>query len=566
MICKHCGRSFEGTFCPNCGTRAEQNVCPVCGAPHAEGDAFCPNCGNAFTATAPMSATAPSAPSSATDLQEGARRTPRAQRRKQREEHERAVYAQVSSEIAALPEGYKMPKPMQEGTSDFTGSGVVNFFMRLALIFGTLFSLGLAYPPLKCWQMRWEVSRTYMNGRRLVFDGKAYMLYGSYIKWLLLSIVTIGIYAIFVLPLNLKRWQTAHTHVLGVRGQSSKFTGSVFGRWACNFVNNLLCILTLFLGWFWTKCRKRRWYAEHTIIDGCSVEFDGHAAQYFGKCIVWLLLTVVTIGIYSVWLLVKTKKWTAYHTKFRRADILPAPADQALLALREDETERRLKAERKAEGAGARSLAAAFSITGLLLFFVGVIASICMVDYANVADAINRFALIKTSYSLISDVLEESAYAITLRIMSEDAAWTSLLDSMLTAGIICFIGFALAFAGAILNKKKKAKTLRRTGGWAMALNGLVLCFLPLFFIAINLPLPANAMNGGASYQIEVRAMILSVPGAIGIPWLAASIVRLRGRKRAGKRVGGTITGVVFATLFTAACIVLLILFSLTDLQ
>ncbi len=561
MKCDHCGREFEGAFCPNCGTAAASaEVCPACGEPCAAGDSFCSKCGAA------LGAALGGAPESAAPAESAESKTERETRRLAEEARERRIRAEVAREVTAMPEGYRMPKPMREGTSDFTGGAAANFFIRLALVFGTIFSLGLAYPALKCWQMRWEVSRTYMNGRRLVFDGKAYMLYGSYIKWLLLSIVTIGIYAIFVLPLNLKRWQTAHTHVLGVRGQRSKFTGSVFGRWACNFVNNLLCILTLFLGWFWTKCRKRRWYAEHTIIDGCSVEFDGHAAQYFGKCIVWLLLTVVTIGIYSVWLLVKTKKWTAYHTKFRRADILPAPADQALLALREDETERRLKAERKAEGAGARSLAAAFSITGLLLFFVGVIASICMVDYANVADAINRFAQIKTSYSLISDVLEESAYAMTLRIMSEDAAWTSLLDSMLTAGIICFIGFALAFAGAILNKNEKAKTLRRTGGWAMALNGLVLCFLPLFFIAINLPLPAYAMNGGASYQIEVRAMILSVPGAIGIPWLAASIVRLRGRKRAGKRVGGTITGVVFATLFTAACIVLLILFSLTDLQ
>ncbi len=52
MVCKKCGREFEGTFCPNCGERvgAEQNVCPVCGTPHAAGDAFCPKCGYSFRA------------------------------------------------------------------------------------------------------------------------------------------------------------------------------------------------------------------------------------------------------------------------------------------------------------------------------------------------------------------------------------------------------------------------------------------------------------------------------------------------------------------------------------
>ena len=50
MICKKCGREFEGTFCPNCGERAEdeQNICPVCGAPHEAGDTFCPKCGYSF--------------------------------------------------------------------------------------------------------------------------------------------------------------------------------------------------------------------------------------------------------------------------------------------------------------------------------------------------------------------------------------------------------------------------------------------------------------------------------------------------------------------------------------
>ena len=523
MICKHCGRSFEGTFCPNCGMRAEQNVCPVCGAPHAEGDAFCANCGNAFTATAPMSATAPSAPSSATDLQEGARRTPRAQRRKQREEHERAVYAQVSSEITALPEGYKMPKPMQEGTSDFTGSGVVNFFMRLALIFGTLFSLGLAYPPLKCWQARWETKHTFMNGRRLTFDGKAYMLYGNFIKWLLLSIVTLTIYAWIWMKFNVRRWVTRHTHVLGVVGQKSEFTGTAFGYWWCNTANSFLCVITLFLGWFWTKCRKRRWFARHTFIDGCAVEFDGRAVQYFGKCIVWLLLTVVTLGVYSVWLLVKTKKWTARHTVFRRADMFPLPEAQAISVLRADETERRIKAENKAGGGiygRAIGLAGAFNFAGFVMFFVGLVAFLASIDYANIS--------------------QENIFVASTVVPFSDA--------LLAGGILCFIGFGLAVTGLVLNVRRKQKNLRRLGGWAMALNGVMLLFAPLFTVML--------MYVGGSVVVTA---ILTSYGAICAVWFVYSAMAVAARRRAKMRCKGKVAGLIVSAILLIYLIVLSII-------
>ena len=63
MVCKNCGREFEGTFCPSCGTKAEGAlpVCPVCGAPHAAGDLFCPRCGYDYrrpSASVPMAGTA----------------------------------------------------------------------------------------------------------------------------------------------------------------------------------------------------------------------------------------------------------------------------------------------------------------------------------------------------------------------------------------------------------------------------------------------------------------------------------------------------------------------------
>ena len=52
MVCKKCGREFDGSFCPYCGERAaqEMTVCPVCGNPRKEDEIFCSKCGYNFTA------------------------------------------------------------------------------------------------------------------------------------------------------------------------------------------------------------------------------------------------------------------------------------------------------------------------------------------------------------------------------------------------------------------------------------------------------------------------------------------------------------------------------------
>ena len=50
MICKNCGKEFEGQFCPECGTKAaELQKCPVCGKERVEGEKFCANCGYNYT-------------------------------------------------------------------------------------------------------------------------------------------------------------------------------------------------------------------------------------------------------------------------------------------------------------------------------------------------------------------------------------------------------------------------------------------------------------------------------------------------------------------------------------
>lgn len=56
------------------------------------------------------------------------------------------------------------------------------------------------------------------------------------------------------------------------------------------------------------------WKVKHTVIDGHRLYFDGTAIQLFGNWIKWLILTVITLGIYSLWLNIKLEQWITKHT------------------------------------------------------------------------------------------------------------------------------------------------------------------------------------------------------------------------------------------------------------
>ena len=183
MKCTKCGAEFEGNFCPNCGARAQtqaQSVQPTVAPPQAQ------------------SVQPTAAPPQAQSVQP----------------------------TAALPQAQSAEK------SRFTGGAFANFGISFLTILVTIVTLSLAYPAMKCWKMRWEVRHTYINGRQLTFDGKARQLYGKYLLWLFLSVITLGIYFLIWMPINLVRWQTKHTHVSGAYKElGGTFEGSTI-LWA----------------------------------------------------------------------------------------------------------------------------------------------------------------------------------------------------------------------------------------------------------------------------------------------------------------------------------------------
>ena len=95
--------------------------------------------------------------------------------------------------------------------SKFTGGllGLIGISILQGIIIG--FTLGIATPWAVCLKEGWLAKHTVIDGHKLVFDGNGAQLFGNYIKWFLLSIVTFGIYA-FWLNIKMKKWVVSHTH------------------------------------------------------------------------------------------------------------------------------------------------------------------------------------------------------------------------------------------------------------------------------------------------------------------------------------------------------------------
>lgn len=94
----------------------------------------------------------------------------------------------------------------------------------------------------------------------------------------------------------------------------SEFNGGLLGLIGINILQFLLTAITLGLGAPWAVCVKQRWIADHTILDGHRLVFDGTGGQLFGNYIKWFLLTIITLGIYSFWLQIRMKQWIVSHT------------------------------------------------------------------------------------------------------------------------------------------------------------------------------------------------------------------------------------------------------------
>ena len=89
----------------------------------------------------------------------------------------------------------------------------------------------------------------------------------------------------------------------------SKFSGKVLNVFLFCLWSPLLFGVTLGFASPFIVCTVIRWICANTTIGGKNYTFKGTAMGLFGRWIVWVLLTIITVGIYGFWATRNEIKW-----------------------------------------------------------------------------------------------------------------------------------------------------------------------------------------------------------------------------------------------------------------
>lgn len=124
-------------------------------------------------------------------------------------------------------------------------------------------------------------------------------------------------------------WQPpVQRYPTGAWGRSTiyRFDGGAATYIGTALLATLITIITLGICFPFALVLFQRWRAKHTLLLGYRLKFTGMATHLFGLWLKWLLLIIVTFGIYSFWVTPRVFKWVAEHT-----DIDPDVAPQPLI-------------------------------------------------------------------------------------------------------------------------------------------------------------------------------------------------------------------------------------------
>ncbi len=94
--------------------------------------------------------------------------------------------------------------------STFDG-GLGNYIgIQILSVLIIMCTFGICTPWAICLSYGWKINHTIIEGRRLKFTGSGIGLFGSWIKWFLLCVITLGIYGFWV-HIALEKWKVSNT-------------------------------------------------------------------------------------------------------------------------------------------------------------------------------------------------------------------------------------------------------------------------------------------------------------------------------------------------------------------
>ena len=92
------------------------------------------------------------------------------------------------------------------------GNAIALALVKFGCLLFTLITLWLLKPLAICWKNRFIQKRLIIDGRKMWFNGDGVEIIGRWIVWSLLTLITLGIYALFR-NLRVLRWVNKHTYI-----------------------------------------------------------------------------------------------------------------------------------------------------------------------------------------------------------------------------------------------------------------------------------------------------------------------------------------------------------------
>ena len=202
--------------------------------------------------------------------------------------------------------------------SYFDGSLLELIGWRILAFLITVVTLGIGAPWGKCMLYSYQIKHTVYNGKRLKFEGTGGDLFVNMFKWVFFSIITLGIYILFI-PIRKTKWVISNIHFEeeDFVKEESFFDGKTVQLICVNLICNLLNFISFGLLSSFTFCYKTKWIIKHTVINRKKLVFTGKAIALFGKCMLWGFLTVITFGNFGLWIPIKMLKWQNKNTHIK---------------------------------------------------------------------------------------------------------------------------------------------------------------------------------------------------------------------------------------------------------
>ena len=202
--------------------------------------------------------------------------------------------------------------------SYFDGSLIELIGWKLLSFLITIVTLGIGAPWGACMIYSYQINHTVYNGKRLRFEGTGGDLFVNIFKWVLLSIITLGIYTLFI-PVRKTKWVISNIHFEDEHfiKNESFFDGKTIQLIGINILSTILNFISFGCLSAFTYCYKTKWIIKHTVINRKKLVFTGKAISLFGKCMLWGFLTVITFGIFGLWVPIKKLKWQNKNTHIK---------------------------------------------------------------------------------------------------------------------------------------------------------------------------------------------------------------------------------------------------------